>query len=138
MHNVVFDISVLVSALITKGKSKELWLKATRKDFNLISSREVFSEFIKVVRRAKFQKYVRERDIREFLEVLNITAKFVHVRSRFKVVRQDPDDDIILRTAYDSRADYIVSGDEHILALNEFRGIRIVTVNEMLELLKKT
>lgn len=137
MHNVVFDISVLVSALITKGKSKELWLKATRKDFNLISSREVFSEFIKVVRRAKFQKYVRERDIREFLEVLNITAKFVHVRSRFKVVRQDPDDDIILRTAYDSRADYIVSGDEHILALNEFRGIRIVTVNEMLELLKK-
>jgi len=138
MHNVVFDISVLVSALITKGKSKELWLKATRKDFNLISSREVFSEFIKVVRRAKFQKYVRERDIREFLEILNITAKFVHVRSRFKVVRQDPDDDIILRTAYDSRADYIVSGDEHILALNEFRGIRIVTVNEMLELLKKT
>jgi len=138
MHNVVFDISVLVSALITKGKSKELWLKATRKDFNLILSREVFSEFIKVVRRAKFQKYVRERDIREFLEVLNITAKFVHVRSRFKVVRQDPDDDIIFRTAYDSRADYIVSGDEHILALNEFRGIRIVTVNEMLELLKKT
>jgi len=81
---------------------------------------------------------VRERDIREFLEVLNITAKFVHVRSRFKVVRQDPDDDIILRTAYDSKADYIVSGDEHILALNEFRGIRIVTENEMLELLKKT
>jgi len=137
MHNVVFDISVLVSALITKGKSKELWLKAARKEFNLITSREVFSEFIKVIRRAKFQKYVRERDIREFLEVLNVTARFAHTKSRFKVVRQDPDDDIILRAAYDSRADCIVSGDEHLLALKEFRGIRIVTVSEMLELLKR-
>jgi len=137
MHNVVFDISVLVSALITKGKSKELWLKAARKEFNLITSREVFSEFIKVIRRAKFQKYVRERDIREFLEVLNVTARFAHTKSRFKVVRQDPDDDIILRAAYDSRADCIVSGGEHLLALKEFRGIRIVTVSEMLELLKR-
>jgi len=39
MHNVVFDISVLVSALITKSKPKELWLKAVTKEFNLIASR---------------------------------------------------------------------------------------------------
>jgi len=38
MHNVVFDISVLVSALITRGKSKEIWLKAVTKEFNLIVS----------------------------------------------------------------------------------------------------
>lgn len=81
---------------------------------------------------------MRERDVREFLEVLNDIARFVRVKSKFNVVTQDPDDDIVLRAAYDSRADYIVSGDEHMLALREFRGIRIVTVSEMLELLKKT
>lgn len=128
-HNVIFDLSVLVSALITKGKPKEL---------NLITSREIFSEFTKVASRAKFQKYVRERDVREFLEALNDIARFVRVKSKFNAVTQDPDDDIVLRAAYDSRADYIVSGDEHMLALGEFRGIRIVTVSEMLELLKKT
>jgi len=138
MYNVVFDISVLVSALITRGKAKELWLKAVRKELSLITSREIFSELIKVVRRNKFQKYVKEQDLRDFLEVLNVTAKFVHIKSRFKVVKQDPDDDLILRTARDSRADYIVSGDGHLLALKEFRGIRIVTVSKMLELLEKT
>jgi len=138
MHNVVFDISVLVSALITKGKPKEIWLKAVRKKFNLIASREILSEFIKVAGRTKFRKYVKERDIKDFLEAFNTTARFTSVKSRFKVIRQDPDDDIILRTAHDSRADYVVSGDEHLLALKEFRGIRIVTVSEMLELLKKT
>jgi len=138
MHNVVFDISVLVSALITRGKSKELWLKAVRKEFNLIASREILSEFIKVAGRDKFRKYVKERDIKDFLEAFNTTARFTSIKSRFKVVKQDPDDDIILRTAYDSGTDYVVSGDEHLLALKEFRGIRIVTVSEMLELLKKT
>jgi len=138
MHNVVFDISVLVSALITRGKSKELWLKAVRKEFNLIASREILSEFIKVAGRDRFRKYVKERDIKDFLEAFNTTARFTSIKSRFKVVKQDPDDDIILRTAYDSGADYVVSGDEHLLALKEFRGIRIVTVSEMLELLKKT
>jgi len=138
MHNVVFDISVLVSALITRGKSKELWLKAVMKEFDLIASREILSEFVKVAGRARFRKYVKERDIKDFLEAFNTTARFTSIKSRFKVVKQDPDDDIILRTAYDSGADYVVSGDEHLLALKEFRGIRIVTVSEMLELLKKT
>lgn len=138
MHNVVFDISVLVSALITRGKSKELWLKAVMKEFDLIASREILSQFIKVAGRARFRKYVKERDVKDFLEAFNTTARFTSIKSRFKVVKQDPDDDIILRTAYDSGADYVVSGDEHLLALKEFRGIRIVTVSEMLELLKKT
>lgn len=138
MHNVVFDISVLVSALITRGKSKELWLKAVMKEFDLIASREILSQFIKVAGRARFRKYVKERDVKDFLEAFNTTARFTSIKSRFKVVKQDPDDDIILRTAYDSGTDYVVSGDEHLLALKEFRGIRIVTVSEMLELLKKT
>jgi len=52
MHNVFFDISVLVSALITNGKPNELWLKAVMKEFDLIASREILSEFIKVAGRA--------------------------------------------------------------------------------------
>lgn len=124
--------------MITSGKPKELWLKAVRKEFNLIASREILSEFIKVAGRAKFRKYVKERDVKDFLEAFNATARFTSIKVRFKLVKQDLDDDIILRTAHDSSADYVVSGDEHLLTLKEFRGIRIVTVSEMLGLLNKT
>jgi len=65
------------------------------------------------------------------LEALHQTATFTKIKSKFKVVKEDPDDDIILRTAYDSKADYVVSGDKHLLSLGEFKGIRIVTVDEM-------
>jgi len=70
---------------------------------------------------------VKERDVKDFLEAFNTTARFTGIKSRFKVVKQDPDD-VILRTAHDSRANYVVSGDEHLLGLKEFRGIRIVMV----------
>jgi len=52
------------------------------------------------------------------------------------VVKKDPNDDIVLRTAYDGRVDCIVSGDEHLLALKKFRGIKIMTVSKTLELIE--
>ena len=42
---------------------------------------------------------------------------------------------MIIETAYDGRADIIVTGDSHLLALQDFRGIRIVTVKSMLDLI---
>ncbi len=59
----------------------------------------------------------------------------MQMKSRFKAVKEDPDDDIIVRTAYDGKADYIVSGDRHLLALKEFKGIKILTIDEMLGVL---
>jgi len=44
---------------------------------------------------------------------------------------------VVLNTAYSGKAKYIISGDRHLLALKEFKGIKIVTVNEMLKLLKQ-
>ncbi len=137
MLRIVFDVNVLVSSLITRGKPRELWLKARSKQFILILSREIVSEFVEVMGREKFSKYVGEEDIRIFLHALYETASFVRIKSRFKVIREDPDDDIVLRTAYDSKADYIVSGDKHLLSLGEFKGTKIVTVEEMLKILRK-
>lgn len=51
-------------------------------------------------------------------------------------MREDLDDDMILRVAYDGKAAYIVSGDKHLLSLGEFRRTRIVTVDEMIRILK--
>ena len=63
------------------------------------------------------------------------TAEVVNVKSKFRAVEEDPKDDIVIATAYDGRVDFIVSGDRHLLALEEFKGIRILTVDEMLNVL---
>ena len=97
-------------------------------------SRAILEEFLDVTEDVKVAKYTSEQDTAVFLNALGNSATIVQVKSKFKAVKEDPDDDIIVRAAYDSKADYIVSGDRHLLALKEFKGIRILTVDEMLNI----
>jgi predicted nucleic acid-binding protein len=43
------------------------------------------------------------------------------------VVLNDSDDDMVLATAVAANADMLVSGDSHLLAVGEFRGIPVIT-----------
>lgn len=46
------------------------------------------------------------------------------------VVPNDPDDDHVLACALAAKADLIVSGDRHLLALNRYQNIPIVSPAE--------
>lgn len=133
---VVLDTNVLVSALIKAGKPRELLFKIVETRVQLILSKNILEEFLEVVDDPKIRKYVGEYEVIDFLKVVGGIAKIVTVRSMFKVSKEDPGDDIIFRTAKDGGADYIVSGDNHLLSRGEFKGIEIVTVDKMLKLLK--
>ncbi len=60
------------------------------------------------------------------------------VTSHVEVVKADQDDNTVLATGHDGEAEYIVTGDKHLLALGQFRGIRIVKVAEMLDILSRS
>jgi predicted nucleic acid-binding protein len=49
----------------------------------------------------------------------------ISVSGNLKVILKDPDDNIVLLTAVNGKADYIVSGDKHLLTLRKFEGIEI-------------
>jgi putative PIN family toxin of toxin-antitoxin system len=134
---VVFDTNVLISALIATGKPKELFRMATEGQIQILLSKSILEEFTEVSNDPRIRKYANQEDIVAFLRIIDSVAEITKVKSRFKVVNEDPDDDVFLRTAFDGKADYIVSGDKHLLSLVTFRGIRILTVNGMLALLKE-
>lgn len=48
---------------------------------------------------------------------------------------EDPEDNRVLECALEAEADYIVSGDHHLLSLEEFRGIKIVRAADLLKIL---
>ena len=93
------------------------------------------ADVVTVMGRSKFRRYVDERGLLDFMQALRATARFVRTKSKFKIVKEDPDDDEILATACDGDADYIVSGDRHLLVLERFRGIQIVTADRMIQIL---
>ena len=133
---VVFDTNVLISALITTGKPKELFQHAVKGHVQLVISKNLLQEFIQISKDPRIRKYISEDDVVAFLKIIDRTAKITKVKSQFNVVTEDPDDDMVVRAAFDGKADYIVSGDKHLLSLREFRGIRIINVDEMMKVLK--
>ena len=48
----------------------------------------------------------------------------VNVKTELRVVKDDPKDDMVIETAYDGHADFIVTGDRHLLKLKSFRKSR--------------
>jgi predicted nucleic acid-binding protein len=52
-----------------------------------------------------------------------------------RAVADDPDDDHVVAAAVEARADLIVSGDRHLLALHRYRGIRVVMPIEALAII---
>ena len=132
---VVLDTNVLISALIKAGKPRELFFRLAEEKM-LILSKQILEEFLEVAEDPRIKKYAKDQETTAFLNSLRDATKLVKVKSKFRAVKEDPDDDVILRTAYDGKAEYIVSGDTHLLSLGEFRRIKIVTIDEMLKILK--
>ena len=52
---------------------------------------------------------------------------------RIEATSVDPYDNMVLECAPTAHADYIVTGDTHLLALKEFEAIRILTPAQFLE-----
>lgn len=133
MPRIVLDTNVLISSLIKRGKSRELTNKIAKNRLTLVLSQEILSEFIEVMDRDKFRKYATKSEVKKFTSFLLQTAEVVKIKSNFRVVKEDPKDDVVLNTAFDGRAEYIASGDEHLLKLKRFKGVKILSVAEMLE-----
>ena len=54
----------------------------------------------------------------------------VEPKEKIVIVKDDPKDNIFIETAVAGDVDYIVSQDNHLLKLKEFRGIKIITPEE--------
>lgn len=130
---VVLDTNVLVSALVGHGKPRRLLLKLLE-GHEIVSSKQMMAELEDVLSRSRFE--FTGRQINEFLIIMTRGSYMAKVTEPPEIITEDPDDDIVLATASEGQARYIVSGDRHLLKLKEYRGIKIVAVREMLELLR--
>ncbi|EKD28553.1 MAG: PilT protein [uncultured bacterium] len=132
---IVADTNILVSALI--GKHLQKFLDYWELDyFRIIYSRETLQELVEVLERKKFKKYISPETKLLFFKALKKTSFEVFPEKSIKVSR-DIKDNMFLECAVEGNADYIVSGDIHLLELKEYQGIKIVSSSDFLKLISK-
>ncbi len=133
MVTVVIDTNVLISALVGHGKPRRLVTELVENHV-IVSSRGLLVELLDVLSRERFNE-VEKSHVDLLLSILAGKAVLVPDKHRYKIILDDPDDDLVLNAAHLGKADYVVSGDKHLLNLKVFKGIKIVSVKTMLELL---
>lgn len=130
MQKLVLDTNVWVSAIIADGQPRRLLRKAIAGEFTVATSPELLRELSGVLRRPKFR--MSESDVQLAITAVTELCQVVLTVANVHVVKEDPDDDMVLNAALDARAELIVSGDKHLLALKNYAGIPIVTVAHVL------
>jgi putative PIN family toxin of toxin-antitoxin system len=126
---VVFDTNILVSALVFPGGRGEAALRRVIEDEDqLVWSMPILDELLGVLGR----KFARNREELAHVAVfLADLGTLVKPRRKLRVVEDDPDNRI-LECAIAGRAEVIVTGDKALLALREYRGVRVITLRDYL------
>ncbi len=99
----------------------------------VLASAATLLEFELVLARSKFAKFLSAETRSRYLRHYRGIVELVQVASQFQICR-DPRDDKFLELAFDGKAGAIVTGDEDLLALDPFQGIRILTPQDFLAL----
>ncbi|HXF92394.1 MAG TPA: putative toxin-antitoxin system toxin component, PIN family [Nitrospiraceae bacterium] len=129
---VVFDTNIYVSAFgIPGGRAEETYLGALRGRFELFTSIPILTETATVLQ-SKFDW--AEQKTRELVQAISRVAIVVRTASRLRVVEDEPDNRI-LECAVHTHADFVVTGDRHLLTLGTYKGIQLIRLTDFLELL---
>lgn len=138
---VVLDTNVIISGLFWKGPPHEILMHIQNNDtVEFVQSINTFNEVETVVQRGKFVEIMAKRNLNAsvILESLMMAGKFYHISQKTKnlvtdLSIEDQDDLKFIELALESSAQYIVSGDPHLLKIGKFESIKILTPAEFLK-----
>lgn len=126
---VVLDSNVFISGFVFRGRPAQLLQQAEDAEFSLLTSGPIRLE----VERVLTEKFKWPEEV-----VAAICGPLWAVSQKIEPLVSiaecsDPDDNRILECAVAGQADYIVSGDHHLLDMQEFAGISILRINEFMD-----
>ncbi len=135
---IVPDANVFVSALISptgqSAKILELWKKGK---VEVITSPAIVDEVERVTNYPKLKKYALvSREGKRFGRLLAKQTIQVNPPSTINAIKSDESDNRYIECAYFGKAQFIITGDSHLLELKKYKGIYIVNPTSFLTIIQ--
>src|SRR5262245_33590695 len=128
---IIIDTNLWISFLLSKDVSRFDKIFSSNSVI-LLFSQELLDEFIEVANRPKFKRYFTLPVMEDLLRQICSHAEFVSVKSAISLSR-DAKDNFLLSLAVDSKANYLITGDQDLLVLKKIGRTKIVTLSEFLK-----
>lgn len=133
---VVLDTNILVSAFGWEGPERRVYRLARDGPLRAATSPELLAELARVLSYPKFG--LDSAEIDAITREVKSASTVVAPARKIEAVPADPPDDRVLECAVAADAEWIVSGDQHLLTLESFEDISIVRAVTLLEQLGRT
>jgi uncharacterized protein len=133
---VLLDTNIWISGLLWGGNPRQIIQLALSEQIVIYSSKILIDELQATLAYPKLQRRLEKLAITAeelLVEVAGITQLSQPVTISELDQLRDPKDKIVLETALGVPVEVIVSGDEDLLILGEFRQIPILTTKQFLE-----
>ena len=130
---IVIDTNIFLSALGWGGKPEKIIDEVMHGKYELVSSIKQFEEIANVLNYPKFD--FSDNQKQRFLLLITELATIIRTKKDLRIV-DDVKDNMILEIANETKIDYIVTGDDDLLRLKEFKNTKIVTVSNFLNILQ--
>ncbi len=140
---VVLDTNIWISALAYSNESsvpREVLDRFLNGDFELVISLALIDEFVEICDRENVEKKVT----RKYFELMRHShtdkppyVLCVESKNQIDVIAADPDDNRFLECAIAGEADFIVSGDKHLLNLRKYQNVVILSPRDFVGQLKE-
>lgn len=125
----ILDTNVVTSALLWGGTPYQLFGKAAHAEIELYTSPALLAELANILTRPHLlarlaQKQSSPATVLTFYQQLAEVVEPVVVNP---IVQDDPDDDHVIACALAADADWVVTGDKHLLNMQQYNQILIIT-----------
>jgi uncharacterized protein len=137
MLKVILDTSVFISAILSKNPEtapNQILNRWQKGDFTLVISPQLQEELIIVLLRKGIKAELIENLV-TILETLALQIEGVYQATFLDNI--DANDNMFLAAVYESKADYLVSLDNHLLTIKFYHGTQIITPSLFLEAISK-
>ena len=135
---VVIDTNIILSALAYyPGESSpvKVFRKWIDREIEVITSPQILKEYERKLKE-KENAIVRKEIAFDWLNFIKECSKQVIPHDKFDVVRHHPEDNKFFECAIHGKAEYIITGDTHILNVKEYKGVKSVTPSEFLQIVE--
>ena len=128
---VVIDTNVVISALLFGGQPGKLINLWKNSRIVPLASKEIIEEYLRVLAYPKFELSAKEINYILYQEILPF-FEVVTPNPFPPIIVTDPSDDKFIHCAISGNAQFIISGDDHLLSIKTVEAIQIVNASEFI------
>lgn len=136
--NIIIDTNVALSGLLWGGPPNQILRWARDRIIRVLGCSRTVGELQRVLQYSKFTDRLSvlqttpEESLAYFLDLVTFAPDPASVPS---VIKADPFDNLFIALAVENKAPLIVSGDRHLLDLETFENIQVVTPSQAVDVI---